>query len=127
MSFGSLQVEGRGRVLVFARVGRADLMNPLGAPAPETQSTTSLIDTWYRALDHRRITVGLRCWRALVSGIHVHGHNLWIQISHADNSNESLVLCVPRETSIESATTAESPWAPLDLERYGIHVTKKIQ
>ncbi len=102
-------------------------MGPIRPPVPETQSTTSLIDRWYRALDYRRITVGTRCWLVLVTGIHVHGNNLWIQISHADNSDESLVLCVPRETSIESATTAESPWAPLDLERHGIHVTKKIQ
>ncbi len=102
-------------------------MSPIRLSVPEAQSTTSLIDRWYRALDHRRITVGARRWRALVTGIHVHGNNLWIQISHADNSNESLVLCVPRETSIGSATTAESPWAPLDLERHGIHVTRKIQ
>ncbi len=102
-------------------------MNPLGVPAPETQSTTSLIDRWYRALDYRRITVGTRCWLVLVAGIHVHGNNLWIQMFDADNANESLVLCVPRGTSIESATTAEPPWAPLDLERHGIHVTRKIQ
>ena len=102
-------------------------MSPIRLSVPEAQSTTSLIDRWYRALDHRRITVGARCWRAFVTGIHVHGNNLWIQISHADNSNESLVLCVPRETSIGSATTAESPWVPLDLERHGIHVTRKIQ
>ncbi len=102
-------------------------MSPFWLSAPEPQSTVSLIDRWYLALDRRRINVGPRCWRALVSGIYVHGNNLWIQISHADNSNESLVLCVPRETSIDSATTAEPPWAPLDLERHGIHVTKKIQ
>ena len=125
MSFGSLQVEGRGRVLVFARVGRADLMNPLGAPAPETQSTTSLIDKWYQALDGRRINVGPRCWRALVSGIHVHGNNLWIQIAHADNSNESLVLCVPREIGIDSVIAAESPWIPLEAERHVMHVVRK--
>ncbi len=97
-------------------------MSPVWLSAPAPQSTVSLIDRWYQALDRRQINVGPRCWRALVSGIHVHGNNVWIQIAQADNPNESLVLCVPRETSIESATTAEPPWAPLDLERHGIHV-----
>ncbi len=97
-------------------------MSPVWLSAPEPQSTVSLIDRWYQALDRRQINVGPRCWRALVSGIHVHGNNLWIQIAHADNPNESLVLCVPRETSIESATSAESLWVPLDPERHDIHV-----
>ena len=100
-------------------------MSPM-PPVPETQSTTSLIDRWYRALDYRRITVGTQYWLALVSGIHVHGNNLWIQISRADNSDESLVLHVSRETSIDSAIAAVRAWAPLDPECRVIHVTQKI-
>ncbi len=98
-------------------------MGPIRPPVPETQSRTSLIDRWYRALDYRRITVGTRCWLVLVTGIHVHGNNLWIQISHADNPDESLVLHVKRETSIDSAIAAVCAWAPLDREHRVIHVT----
>jgi len=83
-----------------------------------------LIDKWYHALDQRQLTIGKRPWPALVSGIHAHGANLWIQISHADNPEESLVLRVSRDTSIDAAIATAQAWSAFQPDPRAIDLTK---
>jgi len=82
-------------------VDQADSTARAASPAAD-----DVIDKWYRALDRQELRLGTQAWPALVSGIHVQGRDLWIQISHAENPEQSLVLHVSRDTNIDAALAA---------------------
>ena len=60
---------------------------------------------WFRALDQRVIRIGVREWLVQVTGIHVQGDDVWIQIADGNNGN-SILLHVTAVTPIERAVHA---------------------
>jgi len=91
------------------------------SPDPE-QDLRELINKWYLAFDGRQITVGTRCWPAVVDGVHVQGPDVWIQISHAEHPDESLVLHVARDTSVDAAVEATRARGALGQPGTTLHV-----
>ena len=66
----------------------------------------TLVDRWFRALDHRKIHVGLSEWLVQVTGIYVDEGDVWIQISDRLRPGGSVVLHVSSTTSIDQAIRA---------------------
>ena len=64
------------------------------------------VDRWFRGLDQKRIGNGLREWVVQVTGIHVDGNNVWIQIADVDNIGGSILLHVSTTTSVQRALRA---------------------
>lgn len=62
-----------------------------------------LVDRWFRALDQRRLHVGLREWLLQVTGIHVEKGEVWIQIANGLCHGASILLRVSAATSVERA------------------------
>ena len=58
-------------------------------------------DSWFAALDERRIGSGPASWVAHVTAVRAIGNDHWIQIQEADNPAHSLVLRVAPGASIE--------------------------
>ena len=77
---------------------------------------------WFRALDQRPLVVGAQRWLALVMGIHAHGRDLWIQLAHASDLDQSLVLHVPPGVTLEHATAAAAAAGPCGPEGPYPHV-----
>ena len=98
-------------------------MNYADQASVEAQTMESLVERWYRALDQRQITIGSKCWLALLRGIHVHDGDLWIQISHAEAPEQSVVLHVSPHTSIDSALAAARTWSLRGPDPSTVHVT----
>jgi hypothetical protein len=69
-------------------------------------ASATLVDQWFRALDHRKIYVGLSEWLVQVTGIYVDENAVWIQISDRLRPGGSVVLRVSSTTSIDQAVRA---------------------
>ena len=72
----------------------------------------TLTESWYRALDHRAVDVGMQSWVLQVVAIHPEGAELWIQVANDDAPYEGLVLHVSRWTTLAQALAARN----LELE-----------
>ena len=93
----------------------------------EVAATADLIDTWYQALDRRPLMVGTQRWLALVTGIHVHGGDVWIQIARADDPDENLVIRVSPGTSVDRVAAAVRAWSPSGSNPWAVHVTQNFR
>ena len=73
----------------------------------QEHAPATLVDRWFRALDHRKIHVGLSEWLVQVTGIYVVDEGeVWIQISDRLRPGGSVVLRVSSTTSIDQAIRA---------------------
>lgn len=92
----------------------------------EVAATADLVNAWYQALDHRPLMVGTQRWPALVTGIHVDGGDLWIQIARADHPDENLVVHVAPGTSVDRVTAAVRALSAQGPIPRAVHVTQNF-
>ena len=67
---------------------------------------SDVVDQWFRALDQRRIRIGLHEWLLQVTGIYADHDDVWIQIADGCLDGGSVVLRVSSWTSVDKALEA---------------------
>ena len=65
-----------------------------------------VVDRWFRALDQRRVRIGLHEWLLQVTGIYADQDDVWIQIADRAASGGSILLRVSARTPVEHALQA---------------------
>jgi hypothetical protein len=63
-------------------------------------SVLSDADRLFATLDGVRISNGLNEWNSRIQGIYADGPYIWVQLSHDDAESQSVVLRLPRETTV---------------------------
>jgi hypothetical protein len=76
-------------------------------------SSSDVVDRWFRALDQRRIRIGLQEWLLHVTGIYADQDDVWIQIADGCSDGGSVVLRVSSGTSVDHALHALAQRAQL--------------
>ena len=64
---------------------------------------TEVVDRWFRALDQRRVRIGLHEWLLQVTGIYADHDDVWIQIADRMAAGGSILLRVTARTPVEHA------------------------
>jgi hypothetical protein len=67
---------------------------------------TEVVDRWFRALDQRRVRIGLHEWLLQVTGIYADYDDVWIQIADRAASGGSILLRVSTRTPVDHALQA---------------------
>jgi hypothetical protein len=67
---------------------------------------TEVVDRWFRALDQRRVRIGLHEWLLQVTGIYADHDDVWIQIADGSAYGASVLLRVSSDTSVDRALEA---------------------
>ena len=62
-----------------------------------------VVDRWFRALDQRRVRIGLHEWLLQVTGIYTDQDDVWIQIADGAASGGSVLLRVNARTPVDHA------------------------
>ena len=70
------------------------------AKAPGTGSVLSEVDRLFATMDGVRVSSELGEWSSKIQGIHADGPYVWVQLSHDDQDTQSVVLRLPRETTV---------------------------
>ena len=65
-----------------------------------------VVDRWFRALDQRRVRIGLHDWLLQVTGIYADHDDVWIQIADGAAHGGSILLRVSSRTPVEYALQA---------------------
>ena len=65
-----------------------------------------VVDRWFRALDQRRVRIGLHEWLLQVTGIYADQDDVWIQIADRAASGGSILLRVSARTPVDHALQA---------------------
>ena len=60
----------------------------------------SEVDRLFATLDGVRVSDGLGEWSSRIQGIYADGPYVWVQLSHDDADAQSVVLRLPRETTV---------------------------
>lgn len=63
-------------------------------------SNLSEVDRLFATLDGVRISNELGEWSSRIQGIHADGPYVWVQLSHDDEDEQSVVLRLPRHTMV---------------------------
>jgi len=69
---------------------------------------TEVVDRWFRALDQRRVRIGLHEWLLQVTGIYADHDDVWIQIADRVAAGGSILLRVSSRTRVDQALQALS-------------------
>ena len=77
-----------------------------GRATADDAASTRLADSWFSMLDQRCFRSGADRWTALVTGIHLAGRDIWIQLECALNVHRSLVLHITPETTLHDVVSA---------------------
>jgi hypothetical protein len=72
-------------------------------PAGATGAWGGVLESWFEALDQRPFEAGVTRAIAQVTGIHVDGADLWMQIEFAEGVAPSVVLRVTPGMSVRDA------------------------
>lgn len=88
-------VEEPGRMAKEARPGR-------GCDGGDSD----IVDRWFRALDQRRVRIGLHDWLLQVTSIYAEEDCVWIQIAEGFTQGGSVLLRVSSRTSVDNALQA---------------------
>src|SRR5688572_19711054 len=62
-----------------------------------------VVDRWFRALDQRRLRIGLHEWLLQVTGIYTDQDDVWIQIADGAAPGGSILLRVSARTPVDHA------------------------
>jgi hypothetical protein len=62
-----------------------------------------VVDRWFRALDQRRVRIGLHEWLLQVTGIYADHDDVWIQIADGSSLGGSILLRVSARTPVDHA------------------------
>jgi hypothetical protein len=65
-----------------------------------------VVDRWFRALDQRRLCIGLHEWLLQVTGIYADHDDVWIQIADGAAPGGSILLRVSARTPVDHALQA---------------------
>ena len=65
-----------------------------------------VVDRWFRALDQRRVRIGLHEWLLQVTGIYTDQDDVWIQIADGAAPGGSVLLRVSARTPVDHALQA---------------------
>lgn len=77
-----------------------------------TRAEHLTVEWWFKALDHRRMSIGLNSRTVEVKGIHTDGPDLWIQVEPVGRVSRGVVLRVSRYTTIDQALSAlQEAWS----------------
>lgn len=95
------------RIVVFlgragTRCGRTAGMAGQGS----CERQPEVVDRWFRALDQRRVRIGLHEWLLQVTGIYTDQDDVWIQIADGAAPGGSVLLRVSVRTPIDHALQA---------------------
>jgi hypothetical protein len=60
----------------------------------------SEVDRLFATLDGVRVSNGLVEWNSRIQGIYADGPYVWVQLSRDDAESQSVVLRLPRETTV---------------------------
>ncbi|HLG55777.1 MAG TPA: hypothetical protein VI485_10630 [Vicinamibacterales bacterium] len=60
----------------------------------------SEVDRLFATLDGVRVSNGLGEWNSRIQGIYADGPYVWVQLSRDDAESQSVVLRLPRETTV---------------------------
>jgi hypothetical protein len=63
-------------------------------------SALSEVDRLFATLDGVRVSTALGEWSSRIQGIHADGPYVWVQLSHDDQDAQSVVLRLPRQTTV---------------------------
>jgi hypothetical protein len=81
-------------------------MSHAEAPSDATANTLSEVDRLFATLDGVRVSTGLGEWSSRIQGIHADGPYVWVQLSHDDQDAQSVVLRLPRDTTVSDIIRA---------------------
>jgi hypothetical protein len=81
-------------------------------PYPSTPDRFA--DSWFQALDQRRVVTPRNEWDILVTGVHAQGSECWIQMADANDERKQLLLRVSKDTTVEAALEAVKAAAQQD-------------
>ena len=73
---------------------------------PGDPGHSDVVDRWFRALDQRRVRIGLHEWLLQVTGIYADHDDVWIQIADGCSDGGSVVLRVSSSTAVDHALQA---------------------
>ncbi len=65
-----------------------------------TGSVVSEVDRLFATLDGVRVSTGLGEWNSRIQGIYADGPYVWVQLSRDDQETQSVVLRLPRQTTV---------------------------
>jgi hypothetical protein len=63
-------------------------------------SAASEVDRLFATLDGVRVSNELGEWSSRIQGIYSDGPYIWVQLSHDDEESQSVVLRLPRHTTV---------------------------
>lgn len=75
-----------------------DSLSPTATPS--AGSILSEADRLFATLDGVRVSNGLGEWSSRIQGIYADGPYVWVQLSHDDQETQSVVLRLPRQTTV---------------------------
>lgn len=75
-------------------------------PGARDRGHSGVVDRWFRALDQRRVRIGLHEWLLQVTGIYEDNDDVWIQIADGCSDGGSVVLRVSSGASVDHALDA---------------------
>jgi hypothetical protein len=58
------------------------------------------VDRLFATLDGVRVSSGLGEWNSRIQGIYADGPYVWVQLSHDDQDSQSVVIRLPRQTTV---------------------------
>lgn len=67
---------------------------------PSAAEVVSEADRLFATLDGVRVSNGLGEWNSRIQGIYADGPYVWVQLSHDDEESQSVVLRLPRHTTV---------------------------
>ena len=68
--------------------------------ATPSGSGLSEVDRLFATLDGVRVSNALGEWSSRIQGIYADGPYVWVQLSHDDKESQSVVLRLPRRTTV---------------------------
>lgn len=71
------------------------------ADAPRSDSSVlPEVDRLFATMDGVRVSSELGEWSSRIQGIYADGPYVWVQLSHDDQDTQSVVLRLPRQTTV---------------------------
>ena len=81
-------------------------MSHAHTPSNANANALSEVDRLFATLDGVRVSTGLGEWSSRIQGIHADGPYVWVQLSHDDQDAQSVVLRLPRHTTVADIVRA---------------------
>jgi hypothetical protein len=87
---------------------------------------SEVVDRWFRALDQRRVRIGLHEWLLQVTGIYADQDDVWIQIADGAAPGGSILLRVSARTPVDHALQALTQRLHANVPAHPTIITAKV-